>query len=90
MGPQRLLPDSYEDLAAELGPATAAFDALFQEAIRYFDSLLGQDAKSTPALEKSYVDRFAALLAAEGFLQPKNIREALIKLSYGYYMKTRS
>ncbi len=87
---QHLAPDSFDKFADELGERLAPFAALFQETIRYYDSLLGQDAKSTPALEKGFVDRFVALLEAEGYQPPKNIREALIKLSYGFYMKNRS
>jgi hypothetical protein len=40
-------------------------------------------------VEQHFLDRFRRLLAQEGYQEPRNLREALIKLSYGYIMKHR-
>jgi hypothetical protein len=87
MKAEKIFPTSYDELEAELGDRIAPFDQLFQDAIRYFDSLLGQDARSSPGLEQKYLDRFLNILREENFLPPRNPREILIKLSYGYYMR---
>jgi hypothetical protein len=89
MGEERILPSSYGDLEAELGERISAFDILFADSIRYYDSLLGTDARSSPGVEQHFLDRFRRLLAQEGYQEPRNLREALIKLSYGYIMKHR-
>ncbi|MBN2430506.1 MAG: hypothetical protein JXQ27_03490 [Acidobacteria bacterium] len=87
MKAEKIFPTTYEELEAELGSRMASFNQLFEDAIRYFDSLLGQDARSSPGLEQKYLDRFLLILKEENFLPPRNPREILIKISYGYYMK---
>jgi hypothetical protein len=89
MGATRILPSSYGELETEMGERITAFDTLFQDSIRYYDSLLGSDARSSPGVEQHFLDRFQRLLAQEGFQEPKSLREALIKLSYGFIMKHR-
>jgi len=84
---EKIFPTSYEELEVELGGEIDPFNQLFADAIRYFDSLLGQDARSSPGLEKSFIDRFVQLLEGKSYLLPRNTREILIKLSYGYFMK---
>ncbi len=86
MTAKRIIPATYEELHRQLGDEVAPFDRLFQDAISYFDSLLGQDARSSPGLESGYIDRFVDLLNEANFEVPHNPREILIKLSYGYYM----
>lgn len=85
--PEKILPSTYEDLEAEMGIRITVFDQLFSDAIRYFDSLLVQDARSTPGVEEHFLDRFRNLLQKESYHPPRLLRETLIKLSYGYYMK---
>ena len=87
MTANKLLPNSYVELEADLGERISAFDTLFLDSIRYFDSLLGQDARSSPGVEEHFLERFRRLLDQEGFLAPRNLRESLIKLSYGYFMR---
>ncbi len=89
MGQERILPSTYGELEAEIGDRISAFDILFQDSIRYYDSLLGAEARSSPGVEQHFLERFKILLAQEGFPQPGNLRETLIKLSYGYIMKHR-
>jgi len=89
MGQERILPSTYGELEAEIGARISAFDVLFQDSIRYYDSLLGTEARSSPGVEQHFLERFKVLLAQEGYLPPGNLREALIKLSYGYIMKHR-
>jgi hypothetical protein len=89
MTEMRVLPASYSDLETELGEKIAPFNALFQDSIRYFDSLLGQDARSSSIVEQQFLERFQFLLEQERFAAPRNLRETLIKFSYGFYMKRR-
>lgn len=89
MGQERILPSTYGELEAEIGDRISAFNVLFQDSIRYYDSLLGAEARSSPGVEQHFLERFKILLAQEGFPPPPNLRETLIKLSYGYIMKHR-
>ena len=90
MSDARVLPSSYNELEAELGERIAPFDVLFQDSIRYYDSLLGRDARSSPVMEQQFLERFRFLLEQENFAPPRSLRETLIKLSYGFYMKQRN
>jgi len=84
------LPPNYKELAARMGERISVFDALFQDSIRYYDSLLSQDARSSPGVELHFLERFRLLLDEQRFLRPANLREALIKLTYGYYMSQKA
>lgn len=84
------LPANFKELASRMGDRITVFEALFQDSIRYYDSLLCQDARSSPGVEQHFLERFRLLLEQERFLQPANLREALIKLTYGYYMLQKS
>ena len=89
METNRQVPGNFTEFEAQLGPGAAPFRALFDEAIEYFDSLLGQEGRSSPGLERSYVDRFLELLRDAGFARPTSPREILIRLCYGYHMTPR-
>lgn len=89
MSEKRILPPSYDEIKADLGDQCDGFDELFAQAIGYFDSLLDSDAKSLPAMEKDFTDKFRVLLDRHGYLVPRNLRECLIKLSYGYFMRMK-
>lgn len=82
-----MLPFTYDGLVLEAGEEIRPLDSLFEKAIRYYDSLLDVDAQSKPVMEQDFLDRFAALLESLRFAVPPNLREYLIKLSYGYFMR---
>lgn len=86
---ERILPQSWEELKEELGPRIGAFELLLEEALRYFDTLLAQDGKSSPGIERELLERFLTLVKEEHFLTPRFPREALIKLAYGLVMARR-
>ena len=65
MSDVRVLPSSYNELEEELGEKIAPFNVLFQDSIRYYDSLLGRDARSSPVMQRCS----AELLHGEDFAE---------------------
>ncbi len=83
---KRILPQDYLILKDEVGKRIGEYDRIFEGALNYFQSLLDQNAMSSPGLEAKFIDAFKKELERDNFLIPKDIRNILIKLSYQYEM----
>ncbi len=83
---KRILPQDYLVLKEEVEDRIEVYDRIFGDALNYFQSLLDQNAMSSPGLESKFIDAFKKELEKDNFLIPKDIRNILIKLSYQYEM----